>query len=58
MMGIVQIRLDDLDISNIVIGWYKLFNIPSMTNSLASSKTLRQKVLQHSSSISESPINN
>lgn len=24
-MGIAQIMLDDLDLSNIVIGWYKLF---------------------------------
>lgn len=24
-MGVVQIVLDDLDLSNIVIGWYKLF---------------------------------
>lgn len=57
MMGIVQIHLDDLDISNMVIGWYKLFNIPSMTNSLASSKNLRQKLVQ-SYSISESHIIN
>lgn len=25
-MGVVQIVLDDLDLSNIVIGWYKLFS--------------------------------
>lgn len=25
-MGLVQIVLDDLDLSNIVIGWYKIFN--------------------------------
>lgn len=25
-MGVVQIVLDDLDLNNIVIGWYKLFN--------------------------------
>jgi len=31
-MGLVQIVLDDLDLSNIVIGWFKLFSMGSMTN--------------------------
>lgn len=29
-MGVVQIALDDLDLSNIVIGWYKLFHPSSL----------------------------
>ena len=29
-MGVAQIVLDDLDLSNIVIGWYKLFNTSSV----------------------------
>lgn len=29
-MGVVQILLDDLDLSNLVIGWYKLFSTSSM----------------------------
>ena len=29
-MGVVQIVIDDLDLSNIVIGWYKLFNTSSV----------------------------
>jgi regulating synaptic membrane exocytosis protein 2 len=29
-MGVVQISLDDLDLSNIVIGWYKLFHPSSL----------------------------
>jgi len=41
LMGIVQIHLNDLDISSLVIGWYKLFNAPSTTSSLVSSKALR-----------------
>jgi hypothetical protein len=45
LMGIVQIHLNDLDMSNVVIGWYKLFNAPSMVASssvASSSKSLRQ----------------
>lgn len=45
LMGIVQIHLDDLDISDLVIGWYKLFNVPSMTNSSTSSKALRHLIM-------------
>ncbi|XP_067934479.1 regulating synaptic membrane exocytosis protein 3-like [Watersipora subatra] len=29
-MGVCQVRLDDLDLSNIVFGWYKLFNVQAM----------------------------
>ncbi|CAG2110648.1 unnamed protein product [Medioppia subpectinata] len=29
-MGVAQIVIDDLDLSNIVIGWYKLFNTSSV----------------------------
>ena len=29
-MGVVQIWLEDLDLSNLVIGWYKLFSTSSM----------------------------
>lgn len=35
-MGVAQIMLDDLNLSNIVIGWYKLFG----TTSLVSGPTL------------------
>lgn len=43
LMGVVQIHLDDLDMSRSVIGWYKLFNALSVTNMMTtSSKALRQ----------------
>lgn len=29
-MGVAQIMLDDLNLSNIVIGWYKLFGTTSL----------------------------
>ncbi len=29
-MGVAQIMLDDLDLSNIVIGWYKLYGTSSL----------------------------
>ncbi|RXG53248.1 Regulating synaptic membrane exocytosis protein 2 [Armadillidium vulgare] len=38
-MGVAQIMLDDLDLSNIVIGWYKLFG----TSSLVSLPTLTRR---------------
>ena len=37
-MGVVQIVLDDLDLSNIVIGWYKLFQENSIVNLPAGAK--------------------
>jgi len=46
LMGIVQIQLDDLNLSTIVIGWYKLFN-PSSITSLPS-KSLRHSMLSSS----------
>lgn len=39
LMGAVQIVLDDLDLSNIVIGWYKLFNTDSFINLQPGGKT-------------------
>lgn len=38
-MGVVQIVLDDLDLTNITIGWYKLFNASSVINLNASGKS-------------------
>jgi len=29
-MGVAQVNLDDLDLSNIVFGWYKLFTTASI----------------------------
>lgn len=46
LMGIVQIQLDDLNLSSIVIGWYKLFNPSSMTS--LPSKSLRHSMLSSS----------
>lgn len=46
LMGIVQIQLDDLNLSTIVIGWYKLFNPSSMTS--LPSKSLRHSMLSSS----------
>ncbi|PAA60516.1 hypothetical protein BOX15_Mlig006616g1, partial [Macrostomum lignano] len=31
-MGICQVLLDDLDLSNIVIGWYKLYPTSSLVH--------------------------
>ena len=31
-MGVAQIMLEDLDLSNIVIGWYKLFGTSSLVS--------------------------
>lgn len=31
-MGVAQILLDDLDLSNIVIGWYKIFGTASLVS--------------------------
>lgn len=45
LMGIVQIKIDDIDITNLVIGWYRMFNAPSMAHSLVSSKALRHQLL-------------
>lgn len=45
LMGISQIQLGELEISNLVIDWYQLFNAPSMASSFVSSKALRQTIL-------------
>lgn len=42
LMGIVQIRLNDLDVSDLLIGWYQLFNAPSIVTSLLPSEAIRQ----------------
>lgn len=34
-MGVAQIMLDDLDLSNIVIGWYKLFGTTSLVSEIS-----------------------
>ncbi|KAL5014871.1 hypothetical protein ScPMuIL_009141 [Solemya velum] len=39
-MGVAQILLDHLDLSNIVIGWYKLFTSSSLVGHHSSSTTL------------------
>lgn len=39
-MGVAQIMLDDLNLSNIVIGWYKLFG----TSSLVSQYLIKTRV--------------
>lgn len=39
-MGVVQILLDELDLSNLVIGWYKLFSTSSMCDPPLSSSPL------------------
>lgn len=31
-MGVAQISLDDLDLTNIVIGWYKLYGTTSLVS--------------------------
>ena len=31
-MGVAQILLDDLDLSNMVIGWYKMFSSSSLVS--------------------------
>jgi regulating synaptic membrane exocytosis protein 2 len=36
-MGVAQIMLDDLNLSNIVIGWYKLFGTTSLVSVVGSS---------------------
>jgi hypothetical protein len=47
-MGVAQILLDDLDLSNIVIGWYKLFPTSSLFAHHSSTTGLSQAGLQDS----------
>lgn len=44
LMGIVQIDLDHVDMSSVVVGWYRLFGAPAVvsSSSMSSSKLLRQ----------------
>lgn len=41
-MGVAQIMLDDLNLSNIVIGWYKLFGTTSLVSGSSSLGLSRQ----------------
>lgn len=45
LMGISQIRLDEVDLTKTLIGWYKLFNLPSISGNMLSSKSLRNRLL-------------
>lgn len=45
LMGIVQIRLNRLDLSNLLIGWYQLFNVASIASSLLPPEALRQTMM-------------
>ncbi|KAL8572844.1 hypothetical protein ACOMHN_011093 [Nucella lapillus] len=49
-MGVAQILLDDLDLSNIVIGWYKLFPTSSLFAHHSSTTGLAQAGMHDSSS--------
>ena len=49
-MGVAQILLDNLDLSNMVIGWYKLFTSSSLVNH-------HQPVLSSGSTSSVTPGN-
>ncbi|XP_025090830.1 regulating synaptic membrane exocytosis protein 2-like isoform X4 [Pomacea canaliculata] len=53
-MGVAQILLDDLDLSNIVIGWYKLFPTSSLFAHHSSTTGLAQIGLQDSNTNLES----
>ena len=50
-MGVAQILLDDLDLSNIVIGWYKLFPTSSLFGHHSSTTGLNQSGLGSSTSL-------
>lgn len=45
LMGIAQLHLDQADLSVLHIGWYKLFNLPSLSGVMLSSQALRNKLL-------------
>ena len=47
-MGVAQIMLDDLDLSNIVIGWYKLFGTSSLVSVPPSGPKMGKPGLQSS----------
>uniref|UniRef100_A0A1B0AA56 Regulating synaptic membrane exocytosis protein 2 n=2 Tax=Glossina TaxID=7393 RepID=A0A1B0AA56_GLOPL len=42
-MGVAQIMLDDLNLSNIVIGWYKLFGTTSLVSSANNNANLSRR---------------
>ncbi len=44
-MGVCQIFLDDLDLSQLVIGWYKLFTTASLCDP-PSSDTIAKKAIE------------
>lgn len=45
LMGVAQIQLASLDISSLIVSWYRLFNAPSMAcSSHVSSKALRHTI--------------
>ncbi|BFZ11469.1 hypothetical protein BsWGS_14508 [Bradybaena similaris] len=50
-MGVAQILLDDLDLSNIVIGWYKLFPTSSLFGHQSSTTGLSQTSLGSTTSL-------
>ncbi|KAH9498275.1 Regulating synaptic membrane exocytosis protein 2 [Bulinus truncatus] len=50
-MGVAQILLDDLDLSNIVIGWYKLFPTSSLFGHHSSTTGLSQAGLGSTTSL-------
>lgn len=47
LMGIAQIHTDEIDISESLIEWYKLFHLPSLDGVMLSSKSLRYKLLSY-----------
>ncbi|ESP02665.1 hypothetical protein LOTGIDRAFT_65469, partial [Lottia gigantea] len=50
-MGVAQILLEDLDLSNIVIGWYKLFTTSSLVGHHSSTTGLAQSARGSSTSL-------
>ncbi|CAH2100004.1 unnamed protein product [Euphydryas editha] len=52
-MGVAQIMLDDLNLSNIVIGWYKLFGTTSLVNILTNINTKTMSRILISNNIHE-----
>ncbi|KAL4217596.1 regulating synaptic membrane exocytosis [Mactra antiquata] len=57
-MGVAQILLDQLDLSNIVIGWYKLFTSSSLVGHHSSTGTLTAGSRKGSSTSLDSGYNN
>lgn len=57
-MGVAQILIDQLDLSNIVIGWYKLFTSSSLVGHHSSTGTLTTASRKGSSTSLDSGYNN